>query len=206
MRHFIYKMTADNGGAPCVKGGLLSLAICKPKIRSAAKMGDWIYGFGGRDLGGLLIYIANVTGKVSKEYYQEKSYSHRPDCIYEWDGMRFFCKPTAKYHPGGIGMKKDIGSYPTYTNANVLLSHGEFRYLGSAGEPINDQKYPLICALLQNLRQGHRVNHSDVILQELGKLRNEIWIKYKKSVVGKPRQIDINKSCAESEGSVEIYQ
>jgi hypothetical protein len=78
------------------------------------------------------------------------------------------------------------------------------RYLGSAGEPINDHEYPLTFDLLQNLRQGHRVNHGAGILGELDKLRNEIWVRYKKSVVGKPSQIDINKSCAETEGSVEI--
>lgn len=30
---YVYKMVADNGGAPCVTGNLLSLAICKPKIK-----------------------------------------------------------------------------------------------------------------------------------------------------------------------------
>lgn len=30
---YFYKLTADNGGAPCVQDGLLSLAICKPMIR-----------------------------------------------------------------------------------------------------------------------------------------------------------------------------
>jgi hypothetical protein len=32
-----YKLTADNGGAPCVRYGLLSLAICKPMIRKTAR-------------------------------------------------------------------------------------------------------------------------------------------------------------------------
>ncbi len=44
---YVYKMTADNGGAPCVHRRLLSLAICKPKIRKAANRGDLIFGFGG---------------------------------------------------------------------------------------------------------------------------------------------------------------
>ncbi|HPY31129.1 MAG TPA: hypothetical protein PLT00_12660 [Verrucomicrobiota bacterium] len=46
-RIFVYKMTADNGGAPCLMNDLLSLAICKPKIRHKAKVGDWIIGLGG---------------------------------------------------------------------------------------------------------------------------------------------------------------
>ena len=34
---YVYKMTADTGGAPCVYQGILSLAICKPKIRRKAE-------------------------------------------------------------------------------------------------------------------------------------------------------------------------
>jgi Nucleotide modification associated domain 2 len=41
---YFYKLTADNGGAPCVRYGLLSLAICKPMIRKTAKEGDLIFG------------------------------------------------------------------------------------------------------------------------------------------------------------------
>jgi len=37
---FMYKLTTDNGGAPCVENELLSLCICKPKIRMSAKVGD----------------------------------------------------------------------------------------------------------------------------------------------------------------------
>ena len=44
---YVYKMVADNGGAPCVWRGLLSLAICKPEIRKGAQNGDLIFGFGG---------------------------------------------------------------------------------------------------------------------------------------------------------------
>jgi hypothetical protein len=39
---FFYKLVGDTNGAPCVDNGLLTLAICKPMIRSVAKRGDWI--------------------------------------------------------------------------------------------------------------------------------------------------------------------
>src|SRR5579885_3415313 len=42
---YIYKLTSDDGGAPCVHDGVLSLAICKPRIRSVAKEGTIILGF-----------------------------------------------------------------------------------------------------------------------------------------------------------------
>ena len=59
----VYKMMTHNGGAPCVHDDLLSLAICKPKIRKAAPIGSLIFGFG-KALGGRLIYTARVTGEL----------------------------------------------------------------------------------------------------------------------------------------------
>jgi hypothetical protein len=48
---YVYKMVVDNGGAPCVTRKLLSLAICKPKIRKSAERGSLIFGFGGKQYG-----------------------------------------------------------------------------------------------------------------------------------------------------------
>jgi hypothetical protein len=60
---YIYKITVDNGGAPCVSGDILSLAICKPAIRSTAKCGNIILGFSANSLykDNCLIYVARVT-------------------------------------------------------------------------------------------------------------------------------------------------
>jgi Nucleotide modification associated domain 2 len=44
---YAYKMTDDNGGAPCVQDGFLTLAICKPEIRKIAKEDDIIIGIVG---------------------------------------------------------------------------------------------------------------------------------------------------------------
>ena len=61
---YVYKIVADNGGAPCVRNNLLSLAICKPKIRRTAGKGSFIFGFGGKEYKERLIYIARVTAKL----------------------------------------------------------------------------------------------------------------------------------------------
>jgi Nucleotide modification associated domain 2 len=47
---YAYKMTDDNGGAPCVRDGFLTFAICKPEIRKIAKEDDVLIGIGGRNL------------------------------------------------------------------------------------------------------------------------------------------------------------
>src|SRR6266699_4199623 len=123
---FIYKMVADNGGAPCVVRNLLSLAICKPKIRKSAEKGSLIFGFGGKGYDERLIYIARVTDKLEGQaYYQRKEYARRPDCIYRVVGDRAVRKETARYHFQSDERKKDVGFH--FENGFVLLSK-DFRY------------------------------------------------------------------------------
>ncbi len=44
-KFYLYKMTVDDGGAPCVQDGVLTLAICKPTIRRVAPEGSFSIGF-----------------------------------------------------------------------------------------------------------------------------------------------------------------
>ena len=92
---YFYKLTVDDGGAPCVQDGLLSLAICKPMIRAGAELGDLIFGFAANSLhhDNRLIYIARVTGKVAKgDYYTDPRFARRADCIYARRGDEFRCR------------------------------------------------------------------------------------------------------------------
>src|SRR6266480_2445274 len=85
-RLYVYKITLDDGGAPCVTDDLLTLAICKPAIRSTADEGAIIFGVGSNSapLNNRLVYVAVVTGKETKgRYYELPTYRRRGDCIYE---------------------------------------------------------------------------------------------------------------------------
>jgi len=94
---FVYKIVVDSGGAPCVNGNLLSLALCKPKIRKTAKKGSFVFGFGGKEYEERLIYIARVTAKLEgTAYYQRREYARRPDCEKRMNG------PCAKPLPSII--------------------------------------------------------------------------------------------------------
>lgn len=42
---FRYIVAYDHGTAPRPYGGVCTLAICKPTIRKAARVGDWVIGF-----------------------------------------------------------------------------------------------------------------------------------------------------------------
>jgi hypothetical protein len=91
-RIYFYKLTTDDGGAPCVEDGLLSLAICKPMIRGTAEVGDLILGFAAKSLhaDNRLLYVARVTDKAPNgEYYTTAKFARREDCIYERSGNRF---------------------------------------------------------------------------------------------------------------------
>jgi hypothetical protein len=190
---FIYKMVADNGGAPCVFRNLLSLAICKPKIRKSAKKGALIFGFGGKDYEERLIYIASVTDKLQgRDYYQRRGYAGRPDCIYRADGNSAVRKASARYHVKSDERKKDVGLH--FENAFVLLSE-DFRYLGKLGTTEYKRQYPKLRKLIEKLKRGHRRYYSTTLHTELLALKAEIWRSYRRKRVGTPSDDNCRRLC-----------
>src|SRR2546429_7307729 len=142
-RLYVYKLTTDNGGAPCVKRGVLSLAICKPSWRRTAQADDWVFGLGGKDLGGRLIYIARVTRVVMNgSYYADGAYKSRDDRIYRRDGDgKFVVRVGAKYHRDGSQREHDLGKPPLYARAVTLLSD-DFRHWGERGTSDYRVRFP----------------------------------------------------------------
>src|SRR5437870_5010478 len=186
---YVYKMVADNGGAPCVWRNLLSLAICKPMIRRAAAKGALIFGFGGKEFSERLLYIAKVEKRLEDgEYYSRAEYSKRPDCIYRDVQGRAKRKLGARFHSDSDQRRRDVGS--RFERAFVLLSN-DFRYLGDQGD--NDYKHEFIAikTLVEALKQGHRVNHSANLRTQLLKLKRQVWRKHAHmKKVGAPTQAD----------------
>src|SRR5229473_2715186 len=132
---YFYKLVADSGGAPCVTEELLSLAICKPMIRSTAKAGDVIFGFAANALhkDNRLIYIAVIKDNLGTgRYFREHVYMNRDDCIYRWQDREFVIRSDARFHETGANLEHDLGAPPDYARANVLLSD-DFRYFGGSG-------------------------------------------------------------------------
>ena len=72
-RLYVYKCVVDNGTAPCVDDGLLTLTICKPFIRSTAPKHSLIFAFGANDEtpANRLVYIAQVSTRVERGAYFE---------------------------------------------------------------------------------------------------------------------------------------
>lgn len=193
---YVYKMVTDNGGAPCVAGNLLSLAICKPKIRKTAAKDSLVFGFGGKKYKERLIYIARVTGKLEKDaYYRQREYARRPDCIYQVENDRPVRKVSAKYHFDSDQKRKDVGFH--FENAFVLLSE-DFRYLGRKGRDDFKKRYPKLQRLIEGLKQGHRRYRSAELREERAELlalKLEIWSKYRRMKVGSPTDKDRSRPC-----------
>ena len=201
---YVYKLTADNGGAPCVQKGLLSLAICKPKIRYSAKVGSLVFGFGCKGYGERLIYIARVTEKTcGSRYYCDREYAGRRDRIYR-------CKPNgkaeirtnARFHRDGSQLSKDVGQH--FEHASVLLS-SEFRYLGRKGTNDYKKHFQRIRQLIERLGIGHRVHHSSELRRDLRRLARWVWKQYPhRRRVGLPIESCHSKVCNRCGGSREI--
>lgn len=192
-RIYVYKLVADNGGAPCVHRSILSLAICKPKIRKTAEEGDFVVGFGGQRLGNRLIYAAKITVKPPVgEYYVADQYVGRPDCIYRHADGAAVLKDKARYHSTGAQLPKDVG--PRFEHASVLLSD-DFIYFGSKGRRDYEARCPTLAAMLSRLRQGHRVNHNAAVQSELEALISELWSLPKRGAVGRPSDQDCTLRC-----------
>jgi hypothetical protein len=190
---YVYKTTADNGGAPCVHGRMLSLAICKPKIRKTANHGDLVFGFGGRRLGDRLIYAARVTGKPPLgDYYRNAQFRRRPDRIYRDVGGRPVLVATAQFHAWSDESEKDVGR--GFKNAHVLLSK-DFRYFGSIGTTDYRERCPALSRMLDRLFQGHRVNHDPKVRGELLRLAQRLWTKFPAGKNGEPSDADRSRRC-----------
>ncbi len=193
-RVYVYKIVADNGGAPCVWKELLSLALCKPQIRKSAKEKDVIFGFGGKDYGERLIYIAEITRKPKAgEYYQKVEFAARPDCIYAEDAVGVpQRKSTATYHKDTDERRRDVGM--KFESAYVLLSEN-FRYWGGNGTDWYKHEFPLVSSLVEGLKQGHRVNHSVKLQEQLMALKDKMWSQYGKMILGRPTETDKARIC-----------
>jgi hypothetical protein len=103
-------------------------------------------------------------------------------------------KPNARYHAESDQRRKDVGML--FENADVLLSRS-FRYFGRQGtaayKNVND--YRVITRLIENLKQGHRVNHSAELHRQLLNLKKRVWREFPEMKIGSPTESDRSKVC-----------
>ncbi len=135
MRYFSYVVARDYGFAPNPYGNVCTLATCKPDIRKAAKVGDWIFGTGsvqnvGRDK---LIYAMKVDEIISfNDYFSDQRFKHKKpnmlgskiqmygDNIYELkDGI---WHQSDSHHSLTGGLINEVNLKKDTKSTNVLIS------------------------------------------------------------------------------------
>jgi len=197
----------DNGGAPCVDDGVLTLAICKPSIRSTARERDLIFAFGSNNEQppNRLVYIAQVSKKLERgQYFLRDEFQKRGDCIYEARNGSFRLRRNARFHGDHDARRSDLGKPPNYPKANTLLAK-DFRYFGGQGKNGWKSRAPILKELVEGLRRGHRVNYSPKLETELTELKKRIWRDNpRKKVLGRPLDSPSRRIISHCEEAVEI--
>jgi hypothetical protein len=203
---YLYKMTVDDGGAPCVCDRTLSLAICKPAIRTSAHPGDYILGFAGNSLyeKNCLVYAAKVGRCPPGQEYYTNRYKRRPDCVYEYIDGFFKWRVDAKFH-GIDHLSHDLGEPPSYPRARVLLveNSSDFRYFRDSYPKDYQSKYGELAAFIQGMTQGHRTNLDENLRNDVRSLLSEVWATpqtMKNSCVPSTRS---SNKCGQDEGEAE---
>jgi hypothetical protein len=163
---------------------------CKPKIRKAAKIGEWISGTGSTQFGfeNQLVFAMKVTGKMTFEEYdnycKNKLHGKIPvkgltkdlrkkvgDCIYDYTAGE------VKLRDWGVHQKENM---QTDLKGEFVLLSDHFYYFGS--EPI-----PLPRNLLKIVKQsqGHKSVSNATYIGDFIEWINSTFRKKKNQIVGK---------------------
>jgi Nucleotide modification associated domain 2 len=155
---FSYCIPYDDGAAPNPFWGLCTLAICKPRIRQSANVGDWIVGTGSKnspigDVSNKVMYAMLVTQKMTMEEYDRFTQSELPRKIpmmKSADLRRRFGDSIYNFskHPTSLrpSVHNEENRSTDLSGGWVLLSN-HFFYFG-------DRPIDLPKALLEIVKQG----------------------------------------------------
>ena len=165
---FSYILRYDDGAAPNPFWGTCTLVICKPKIRKAAKVGDWIVGLGSKsnpvhtDYRGRIVYAMKVTAKMSMEEYNKYVNEHLPEKkpdIDSADWRRRLGDSIYDFSSKGIpqrpGVHRRANRRTDMSGKSALLSN-QFMYYGQAAIPLPDELNGIL-----HKGQGHRSRKND---------------------------------------------
>lgn len=149
LRLFSYVVARDFGFAPNPFYGYCTLATCKPKIRHAARVGDWILGTGSAeyDRAGHAVYAMRVDETLSFDAYfnDERFIKKRPDLtgsrklafgdnIYSRDADGAWLQLDSHHSlADGTPNQRNIDN-DTQTDRVLVSAH--FVYWGGEGPPI----------------------------------------------------------------------
>ena len=166
MSIYSYKITRDFGFAPNPFYAVCTLATCKPDIRGAAKVGDWILGFGAAAHGGLLrrklIFAMQVEQILTFNEY--------------WESEEFQCKK-----PVMNGSVKQTYGDNIYHKEKGVWKQSDSHHSNPDGTPNQDnlRKDTSADAVLISRKYWYFGKNAQKMPKELSELVAE-WRNYKK--------------------------
>lgn len=176
---YVYVVARDFGFAPNPFHGICTLATCKPKIRKAARVGDWVIGVGGGDLTatGRCVFAMEVTAKMTFGQYWEapEFLVKRPlrngsltmavgDNIYHQTARGGWAQADSHHsHRDGTANTSNVR---VDTSADSVLVSNHFYYFGRAA--------PLVSNALSKVGYRNSRGHRHFPLPQLMPLIEEI--------------------------------
>lgn len=202
MRLFSYCLRYDDGAAPNPFFGVCTLNICKPRIRSVAKKGDWVVGVGsknvnGKDYSGKIVYAMKITNKMTMNEYEQyckTRLSEKVPDVKHQDYERKVGDSIYTFNNGEVNLLPSVHSeseVKTDLGGKHTLLSKHFYYFG--GNPI---EIPNQFRSIIKQSQGHKSNANDFIKEEF-----VFWLEGQNFIInhlyGKPQiMIDFNRRIA----------
>ena len=164
MRLFSYCLRYDVGAAPNPYWGLCTLTICKPAIRRAAQVGDWVVGLGSANLpenrSNQVVFTMKVTYKKTMAEYDQFCQAHLPGKIPQWQSRDYARRVGDCIYDYSKGepprMRKgvhDEGNRARDLGGQYALLSDHFYYFGNQPVGLPDHLKPII-----HSTQGHKSN------------------------------------------------
>ncbi len=179
MKCYSYVISRDYGFAPNPFYGYCTLATCKPRIRSAASVGDWVIGCGAKahKKSGFIIYIMQITEKIAFiDYWRRKEFTCKKpimngslkqmygDNIYHNDNPQAQWVQIDSHHSHEDGTENKTNKDRDLSSKYVLIS-SHFWYFGKRAVEIPTQfrqeKFDICCT-----GRNHRVIYDDRLINQ----------------------------------------
>lgn len=174
---YIYVVDRDFGFAPNPFHGVCTLACCKPRIRSTAQVGDWVFGVGGARLKatGRCIFGMQVTEVMTFDQYwaDPRFQSKKPvrngsrvlmlgDNIYHRETLEAEWEQEDSHHSNPDGTP-DRSNIKNDTGSNRVLTSSQFIYFG-----VNAPSVPPL--IFEQMGYNNQRNHRTYKIDEAEKL------------------------------------
>jgi hypothetical protein len=189
---YCYVIATDAGSAPNYDPPFTTLAICKPKIRTSAQLGDAVLAFTGADESRephAVRWAGVVREKLSfADYWNDLRFvgkkpvkCERPDNIYQpQPGGPGFLQIPNRVHQLDA-MTKDVGGQ------FVLIFDPVWRFSG--GSPVMPADFGF--RMFPNARRGHRVHTLDSVAWR----RLHDWLDNQTPKLGTVAHVESNRRC-----------